>query len=302
MEEGNRETLGECPICKGREQEHFLRCKDYTVSGEEFDIQECSSCGFRYTDPRPEEEHIGDYYESEDYISHSNTSKGPINTLYKLAREYTVRKKHRMVRDLAGQMPLRILDHGCGTGEFLAHCKKKGWETQGLEPDEGARDQASEQLGEQVDPPEKLSELPGESFSIITLWHVLEHVPRLQETTKELKRTLAPGGTLVIAVPNCSSFDAKHYGPYWAAYDVPRHLYHFRPENIQRLFEDHGMKLQEIRPMHLDAIYVSMLSEKYQNNIPWKGCWTGLRSNLKADLKKGTYSAQIYLIEHATPN
>jgi 2-polyprenyl-3-methyl-5-hydroxy-6-metoxy-1,4-benzoquinol methylase len=299
MDTGSRENLGQCPICQSQERHPFLRCKDHTVSGETFDIKECGSCSFRYTEPRPPEERIGDYYESEDYISHSNTSKGPINTLYKLARNYTVRKKHRMVKKLAGEMPLRILDHGCGTGEFLAHCKKKGWETQGLEPDEGARAQASEQLGEQVGPPERLSELPDAFFSIITLWHVLEHVPRLQETVKDLKRTLAPGGTLVIAVPNCSSFDAEHYGPYWAAYDVPRHLYHFRPPDIRRLFEEHRMTLKEIRPMFLDGIYVSMLSEKYQGKMPWRGVWTGFRSNLKADLKEGTYSAQIYLIEHS---
>ncbi len=298
MEERPRETLGQCPICQSQEREHHLRCKDHTVSGELFDIQECSSCSFRYTDPRPPEERIGDYYESEDYISHSNTSKGPINTLYKLARNYTIRKKHARVKKLAQGLPLRILDHGCGTGEFLAHCKKKGWETQGLEPDEGARAQASELLGEQVEPPEKLNELPEDRFTIITLWHVLEHVPRLQETVKDLKRVLDPKGTLVIAVPNCSSYDAQHYGAYWAAYDVPRHLYHFRPDNISRLFADQGMRVRELRPMLLDGIYVSMLSEKYQGKMPWKGVWTGIRSNLKADRRKGTFSAQIYLIEH----
>lgn len=298
MEDAPLEKLTECPICKGEEREHMITCKDYTVSGEMFHIQECSSCGFRYTDPRPKEEQIGAYYQSEDYISHSNTAKGPINSLYKLARNYTVRKKQQRVRRLAKELPKRILDHGCGTGEFLAHCKKKGWETQGLEPDKGAREQAAEQLGEEVYDPEKLSELPDQHYSIITLWHVLEHLPKLQETVIDLKRVLAPDGTLLIAVPNCSAFDAKHYGPDWAAYDVPRHLYHFRPDNIRHLFREQGMKVHEVRPMLLDGIYVSMLSEKYQGKTAWKGVWTGLRSNLKANLKDETYSAQIYLIGH----
>lgn len=298
MEKNEHQPLGSCPICKSEQQELFLRCKDHTVSGEIFQIQECASCRFRYTDPRPREERLGDYYESEDYISHSNTSKGPINTLYKWARAYTVRKKHRTVRKLAGELPLRILDHGCGTGEFLGQCQKKGWECYGLEPDEGARAQASELLGGHVGPPEELKELPAGHFSVITLWHVLEHVPKLQETVRELKRLLHPRGTLLIAVPNCSSPDAQHYGPYWAAYDVPRHLYHFRPSDIRRVFQDHGMKVQEVRPMWLDAIYVSMLSEKYRGKMPWKGVWTGFRSNLKAKLKKEDFSAQSYLIEH----
>ncbi len=293
------ETLGHCPICSSPEREPFLRCKDHTVSGELFDIQECGNCGFRYTDPRPAEERIGAYYESEDYISHSNKTQGPIDALYKLARQYTVRKKHRMVKKLVGDLPHSILDHGCGTGEFLAQCQKKGWEVHGLEPDEGARQQASRLLGKEPDPPEKLKELPAAYYSIITLWHVLEHVPRLQETVEELKRTLRPGGTLLIAVPNCSAYDARYYGAYWAAYDVPRHLYHFRPPDIRRIFENNGMKVREVRPMTLDAIYVSMMSEKHRGKMPWKGVWTGFRSNMKADLEKEDYSAQIYLIEHA---
>ncbi|MFB6257069.1 MAG: class I SAM-dependent methyltransferase [Flavobacteriales bacterium] len=296
--EARRETLAQCPICNSAEQAFFLSCKDHTVSGEHFDIQECSNCRFRYTDPRPAEESIGDYYESEAYISHSNKTKGPIDALYKVARQYTVRKKHRTVRRSAENLPLTILDHGCGTGEFLAQCQKKGWQVHGLEPDEGARQQATELLGGNVDPPDTLNALPSESFSIITLWHVLEHVPRLQETVRELKRVLRPEGTLFIAVPNCSSNDAEHYGACWAAYDVPRHLYHFRPPNIRQLFEDHGMVVREVRPMLLDGIYVSMLSEKYQGKMPWKGVWTGLKSNMKADLEKETYSAQIYLIGH----
>jgi 2-polyprenyl-3-methyl-5-hydroxy-6-metoxy-1,4-benzoquinol methylase len=139
--------------------------------------------------------------------------------------------------------------------------------------------------------------LESDRFSIVTLWHVLEHVPHLQGTVEELKRVLAPQGKLLIAVPNCSSPDAQHYGAYWAAYDVPRHLYHFRPPDIRRIFEKNGMHVQEVRPMILDAIYVSMLSEKYKESSPLKGIWNGLRSNQKADRNTENYSAQLYLIE-----
>lgn len=292
------ETLGRCPICNSERSTHFLTCRDHTVSGEQFEIRECADCSFRYTDPRPSEERIGEYYESEDYISHSNTSKGPINTLYKIARAYTVRKKERTVRKLLDGLPRTILDHGCGTGEFLAQCQKKGWSTHGLEPDEEARHQAEKLLGSKVDAPEKISELPAQSFSIITLWHVLEHLPRLQESVSELKRLLAPGGTLLIAVPNCSAYDASYYGAYWAAYDVPRHLYHFRPTDIRRVFKDHGMEVKEVRPMQLDAIYVSMMSEKHRGKMPWKGALIGLRSNMRATKENKAFSAQLYLIRH----
>lgn len=292
------ETLGVCPICKSERSSHFHTCVDHTVSGESFDIRECEECGFRYTDPRPLEDRIGDYYEAEEYISHSNTKKGLINTLYHWARQYTVWKKERLVRQLASDLPKKILDHGCGTGEFLAQCRKKGWETQGLEPDDGAREQAAQLLGHPVHSPETLSEFPDDSLSIITLWHVLEHVPRLEETVGELKRTLSSGGTLVVAVPNCRAYDAAHYKENWAAYDLPRHLYHFRPPDIRRLFEDHGMEVVRVRPMLLDAIYVSMMSEKYMGNSPLKGVLHGVRSNLRANLQNEAYSAQTYIIRH----
>lgn len=296
------ETLGACPICKSEQREHFLRCKDYTVSGELFDIQECSNCAFRYTDPRPKEDQLGGYYESEDYISHSNKGKTPIHLIYKFVRQFTIRMKHQLVNRAAGEEPKKILDHGCGTGEFLAHCQKKGWECYGLEPDEGARQQAAQALGDRVAQPGTLWRLEDDAFTIVTLWHVLEHVPDLQGTVKELKRVLAPNGKLLIAVPNCSAPDAQHYEAYWAAYDVPRHLYHFRPPDIRRLFEEKEMKVTEVQPMRLDAIYASMLSEKYQGRSALKGIWNGIRSNWKADRSSENYSAQLYFIEHKHPS
>lgn len=289
------EELGACPICKGSETGHWLTCKDHTVSQECFDIVRCRSCGFRFTNPRPEESRIGQYYQSEDYISHSNTKKGLINTLYHWVRLYTVRKKFARVQRWAPEAS--ILDHGVGTGEFLAYCKEQGWETLGLEPDEGAREFAGAEYGLDVRPDETLWELEDKKYGVITLWHVLEHVPRLRETIEQLRRVLHDRGTLFVAVPNCSSYDAWKYENDWAAYDVPRHLYHFIPSDIERLFGLFDMKVRAIKPMKFDAFYVSMMSEKHGGGSILKGALNGWRSNWRANDKNHRYSSQLYILQ-----
>ena len=214
---------------------------------------ECASCGFRFTNPRPSSDEIGRYYESEEYTPHQDTSRGLIDTLYRWVRLYTLRSKRRLVASLVDSPPGRLLDFGCGTGEFLAHCRSHGWAACGLEPDEKAQEVAAATHGLTVEPPEHIHDLPSDHFDVITLWHVLEHVPKLSDTIAELRRTLAPTGTLIVAVPNCASLDAHYYGADWAAYDVPRHLYHFRPPDVHRLFDHFGMTVTDIRPMRLDA-------------------------------------------------
>ena len=290
------ETLTHCPICKSAETKTFLKCKDFTVSKEEFAIAQCEKCGFRFTNPRPSESEIGRYYQSEEYISHSNTSKGIVNSLYQKVRRYTLRQKLKLVNSLSAKGA--ILDIGCGTGEFLHTCKSDGWKTTGIEPDPKARKFATENYGLDVREESELPKLPAHSYELITMWHVLEHVHRLNERVEDLKRLIKPGGAIIIAVPNCSSRDAQAYGSEWAAYDVPRHLYHFTPKDIELLFANHGMKVEEVLPMKFDSYYVSMLSEKYRtgsSNI-FKAVLTGLRSNMAASSTGKTYSSQIYII------
>jgi 2-polyprenyl-3-methyl-5-hydroxy-6-metoxy-1,4-benzoquinol methylase len=271
-------------------------CKDYTVSRETFSIVECCSCGFRFTNPRPEENKLGDYYKSEDYVSHSNTSKGLINNLYQRVRKHTIKGKLKLIGSYSKRGS--VLDVGCGTGEFLHTCKVDGWEVMGIEPSEDAREMAIKNYALDVRKEESILSLEKESFDIITLWHVLEHVPHLQERVGELMRLLKSDGTIFIAVPNCASSDAKHYGEYWSAYDVPRHLYHFRPEDIKHLFQDRGMRVERVLPMKFDSFYVSMLSEKYMSGStnPIKSFFNGLTSNLRAMSSGETYSSQIYVI------
>lgn len=290
------DTLEQCPLCRGNQFRHFLTCQDHTVTGEDFNIVECENCEFRFTNPRPSPDEIGQYYESDDYTPHQNASRGLIDTLYRWAQLYTLRSKHRLISSLVANPPGRLLDFGCGTGGFLNLCQSQGWDPHGLEPDAGAQAVAAEKYGLTVGDPEQIQDFPADHFDVITLWHVLEHVPHLSETVEQLKRTLAPTGTLVVAVPNCSSFDAHYYGEHWAAYDVPRHLYHFRPGDVRRLFGQRGMTVDDIRPMRLDAFYVSLLSEQYRGGWIVRAPFVALLSTLRAARHDHQYSAQLYLI------
>ena len=289
------EALINCPVCNSTSFSPFLSCVDHTVSRETFNVVQCSLCGFKFTNPRPEEDKLGPYYNSDEYVSHSNTKKGFINATYQYVRKYTLLKKLQLISKY--YRTGKILDIGCGTGEFLNICKRAKWETLGIEPDPGARSKAVANYGLNVKPESEIQGLQDESFDIISMWHVLEHVPRLNERVEDLKRLIKPGGVIIVAVPNCNSFDAKIYKENWAAYDVPRHLYHFTPKDIEPLFKNHGLKMFKVLPMIFDSFYVSMLSEKIKtgrSNIV-RSTWNGFRSNLFA-LKSGkTSSSQIYL-------
>jgi 2-polyprenyl-3-methyl-5-hydroxy-6-metoxy-1,4-benzoquinol methylase len=290
------QKLTNCPICNQTVFSLFLECKDNTVSRETFQIVQCNSCGFKFTNPRPEEEQLGKYYKSEDYVSHSNTKKGFINSTYQSVRKYTLLKKLQLISKY--YKTGKILDIGCGTGEFLNTCKNAKWNTIGIEPDDDAREMAIQNFRLDVRREEELKDLDDESFDIISMWHVLEHVPNLNERVEGLKRLIKPKGIIIIAVPNCDSLDARLYKEEWAAYDVPRHLYHFTPQDIEALFRKHELKVFRILPMIFDSFYVSMLSEKIKsgNTNIIRSTWNGLRSNLSA-LKSGKkYSSQIYLI------
>jgi len=288
------ETLKNCPICGSEKFNQFLTCTDYTVSKDDFNIVSCEDCGFKFTNPRPEEKDLGAYYKAESYISHTGTKKGLINSVYHKVRKHTIKKKEQLISSF--KTDKQLLDIGCGTGDFLAFCKNKGWKTTGIEPDDDARNVAIKTNGISAFPIGHISNLENESFNIISMWHVLEHVPNLNERMKELKRLLKKDGKVIIAVPNCSSFDAKKYGKFWAAYDVPRHLYHFTPADMDLLAQKHQFKLEKILPMKFDSFYVSMLSEEYKGGSKLKGILTGLFSNQKAHGYK--YSSQIYILSH----
>jgi 2-polyprenyl-3-methyl-5-hydroxy-6-metoxy-1,4-benzoquinol methylase len=294
----NRIHYTHCPVCGSADLQNMLQAKDHTVSGELFWIAECTNCTVRLTQDVPDESSIGSYYKSENYISHTNTAKGLINRLYHFIRKRTLLRKRNLIREITGLLHGKLLDLGSGTGSFLREMQQAGWEADGLEPDAVARKRAKELNGVDLSDTDRFYHLLPGSFDAITLWHVLEHVHELNLYVQQLKKIVKDTGKIFIAVPNHASADAQIYKEHWAAYDVPRHLYHFSPRSMQVLMEKNGLKIVGYKPMWYDSFYISMLSSKYKNgrtNLA-AACWNGLRSNLKTsgDVKK--CSSIIYIV------
>jgi 2-polyprenyl-3-methyl-5-hydroxy-6-metoxy-1,4-benzoquinol methylase len=287
-----------CPACDSKAIHPLLTVKDHSVTGETFVIWLCESCTLRFTQDAPDAQSIGRYYKSENYISHTNTTKGLVNQLYLGIRTFTLGIKEAIIKKYTTLQNGTLLDVGAGTGAFLHHMQHKGWTVTGIEPDADARTVAMQTFGLELQPHEVLKKLPQHSFDAITLWHVLEHVHDLHDYMTILKSLLKPNGRLFIAVPNYQSLDADIYRLSWAAYDVPRHLYHFSPKSIQALMQRHGMKVTAQKPMWFDAFYISLLSSKYKNGTTsWLGAITsGLRSNAMAVTNKEKCSSLIYVV------
>lgn len=290
------EKLEKCPNCGHSEFKHFKTCVDYTVSKREFEIVFCSSCNLKFTNPRPTAAEIGVYYDSPDYISHTNSKKGLFNMIYQQIRDVSLKKKMSWIDSLKPDGK-KLLDIGCGTGEFLNFAKKSGFETVGVEPSPNAREKAIGNYVLDVREESYLTTLNSNTFDIITMWHVLEHVHDLNGRVGKIRETLKPGGYAIIAVPNYTSKDAHTYGTKWAAYDVPRHLYHFSPTVIKGLFRNHGLEHVKSIPMKFDSFYVSLLSSKYNSSpLPAiSGFFNGLRSNLHAGNDPELYSSVVYV-------
>lgn len=287
-----------CPVCGSTNTKNILEAKDFTVSAEKFQIWECQECTTRFTWQAPDENHIARYYQSKNYISHSDTSKGLVNKLYHIIRRISLRQKKKYIEKYTGKQTGNILDIGCGTGTFLHLMNQSGWKVTGLEPDEGARTLALKKYGITSLPSSELFHLPSASYLVITLWHVLEHVHSLHEYLDQMVRLLLPEGTIFIAVPNYTSLDAETYQSYWAAYDVPRHLYHFSPKSMRTLAEKHNLQIKSLLTMPFDAFYICLLSEKYKDgkNNYLRAFRNGLRSWTYAKKQSEKSSSILYIL------
>ena len=286
-----------CPLCGGQQLEHALTCTDHYASGEQFEVIRCAHCGFLMTQGVPVESEIGKYYETPDYISHSDTQQGLMNRVYHWVRQYMLSRKAALVKRVSGLSEGSLLDYGTGTGYFANAMVCQGWKVKAIEKSPQARAFAKKQFGLDVEVEHSLKDYPSMSLDVVTLWHVMEHLEHLNEMWETLHRILKDKGVLIVAVPNPESYDARKYKEWWAAYDVPRHLWHFSPSVMQRFGEKHGFVLEKEHPMPFDAFYVSMLTEKYKSNeLSFvKGLWTGTLAWFSALGNKERSSSLIYV-------
>ena len=277
------------------EDKSFITVKDFSVSGESFSLLLNEEYQILKTHPQPTLDKLGSYYEFEDYISHTDGKRTLFEKMYHFIKGKAIRDKVKLINSYK-PVKGRILDIGAGTGDFLLECKNQNWDILGIEPNDKAKGIA---LGKGIKFGDTIEKLESNSFDVITMWHVLEHVPDVEHQVAELKRLLKPSGTIIIAVPNFKSYDANHYKEFWAAYDVPRHLWHFSKTAIEKLFDKQNMNLENVKPMWFDSFYVSLLSEKYKfgkmNFI--SGFFIGLISNVSGFFKK-EFSSHIYVLKN----
>ncbi len=289
-------TIEKCPVCGATQFSNFLAVQDYFLTKEPFQLQQCSSCSFVFTNPRPGEDALPRYYDSPDYLSHHSQGFNLVNFVYQSLRRINIHNKYSLIRRYVPQGTL--LDVGCGTGELLSYFQQRKWRVKGIEPNTQAREFAIKHHDLDILDESGLETIPPNSFDVISLWHVLEHVPDPQQRIKALSGLLKPFGYLVIALPNLNSWDAQYYGQHWAAYDVPRHLHHFTKKTISYLVEKCQFRLIASYPMKMDAYFVSMLSEKYrhQRNRYFSAAIQGFRSNTSAR-NTGEFSSLIYVFK-----
>ena len=290
-------SLDNCPVCSGSNLLKKLDCIDHSKSKEQFTIVSCETCDFTFTNPRPKNDSLGEYYKSDTYISHTNNTKGIFNWMYHSVRKHAIGTKLNLLKRISKKK--NHLDIGCGTGEFLDACKNAGYETKGIEPSELARKQAIKNFNLSVSGNTDLEQYKKNQFDSISLWHVLEHVPSLNKTIEDFNRILSQKGKIIVAVPNHKSWDAEYYNKFWAGWDVPIHLWHFSKFSIEKLFFKYDFHLLEKKTMLFDSFYVSILSEEFKTGKKnfIKGFIIGLISNIIGSLTKKGHSSMIYVFE-----
>lgn len=296
----NKEPFSPCPICNKSDIDNLLHTKDYSLTRESFDIIECANCSLKYTFPIPPADQIAPYYNFPDYISHTDTKTGWMNQLYHAVRKRTLDQKSSWVQSLFTGYKGKLLEIGAGTGAFANAMHEKNWEITALEPDASSRQKALENYNLHLLATDTLYQIEENTQDVICLWHVLEHVHDLKGYFKTFTKILKPNGRLIIAVPNYTSFDAHYYKKYWAAYDVPRHLYHFSPASMRILLKQFDLQLVQTKPMWFDSFYVSLLSEKYKKTGFWgiiRAGFIACISNIKAINNPEKASSIIYEIK-----
>ena len=288
--------IATCPVCNEGEFSLVFPVKDYAVSGEIFDILECRNCRVRITHPIPGKNQIDRYYESDEYLPHSETSRGILGFLYRQVQKLMITRKRKVVENVSNSSSGRLLDVGCGTGEFVFEMARSGWKVDGIDANKQARVTAHKRYGIDVKSPGQLKNRRGFEFDVITFWHALEHLHNLNDYLRKIRSYLKNDGFLLVATPNYESFDGDYYQADWAAYDVPRHLYHFNYQSLTLLLQRNGFAVTQIRRLPFDSFYISILSEQYKGESLIRGLWIGLRSFLNALSDPRRCSSIIYIL------
>jgi predicted SAM-dependent methyltransferase len=287
-----------CQICGSNFLHKKLVVRDHFLTNEEFELIECQNCGLIFTHPVPDRKELSRYYQSDEYISHNASRENFLSFIYRQIRNYSYKSKFKLIKNYSNKG--NALDIGSGTGEFLNFLRSKYFDVTGIEPDSTARIFAIEKYNLDVFEERQLERFKNNSFDLITMWHVLEHVNDLNARIQIVKELLKISGTIFIAVPNPNSYDAKYYKEFWAAWDVPRHLFHFSKESLEKLLNKFDLKIVNVKPLIFDAFYISLLSEKYKSKKVkyFKSFITGLTSNRQARVKNLGYSSQIYIVKN----
>ena len=283
-----------CPLCKTQLQTVYTT-KDYLVSGESFDIVECQDCALRLTNPFPEENKVNEYYASEDYVSHSEHKKNIFNFIYSSVRDFMLIRKRKLIEKKSGLSKGTLLDFGCGLGHFLNQMKENGWNVFGIDSSPKAKKSVENRFDIRVYSPDEWLN-SNETYDIITCWHSLEHIHKPWVYLEQFRERLNPNGLLIIALPNFKSADAEKFKGFWAAYDTPRHFYHFSIKSMSKLTEKNGFSIQTIHRLYFDTFYVSILSAKHMGKSLISGVWSGTVSFLSAAIHKEKCSSLIYIL------
>ena len=293
----NKVSIHTCPVCDGTRLQRALTCVDHCASGEMFHLCRCADCGFLFTQDFPDEQEIGRYYDFPQYISLTDDRRGLVNRMYHRVRTHMLNRKAKLVIREAHRPTGSLLDVGTGTAYFADRMARAGWQVEAVEKSPEARQFALDKFGLKVKSPDEMGDFGVGQFHVITLWHVLEHIQDVGGALDAYHRLLADDGILLLALPNCSSFDARKYGAYWAAYDVPRHLWHFTPDSIQRFALRHGFVMTERRPMPFDAFYISILTEHHmRHTLPVaRGMLTGCAAYFSSLVHKERSSSMTYV-------
>jgi len=291
--------ISKCPVCSSDNFEKLFVCTDFLVSNENFSLFKCTKCGFTFTQDFPAENSIDKYYNTPEYVSHSNTQRGFVNFMYHFARKITLRSKINLVQKFVAIKNGDLLDIGAGTGYFLNSMHNANWTVCGIEKSATARRFAQQKFGLTLFEPDKLVQIPDKSQDIITLWHVLEHLENPNIIFENLYRILKAEGVLIVAMPNRISADARHYRQWWAAYDIPRHLWHFSPSDFGQLAENHNFKTMNIKSMFFDPFYISILSEKHKSTFgaTYIGLIKGIFFTIQSIFNKKNCSSLIYILK-----